>query len=437
MRRFSAIKSGYWLLIQGALAVIRVIVWIWNPLCDASRAVYDSEASGLRSYDRLWSYDLTETRLVVLWASLHMETPAWLRHAYQIDVRMSDQIGVPKKKTANAMKETLQETNRLKSNCSTRKQYICTPERTPSPPSHSQWPHGHSTESMLETPPKRVMRYAISEITNPQSYCGDQIGVPKWVLPALRPYGQNPKLMFELAKKLRRDNTEWDESLKVLQNAEDFWDMPTFPFMAWVFAWPNSDSSWFDSPGKSFSCRIVRDKQDGNGVQRFHFLPCWDIGFERVITNEDGVSIWFELRAFGVASNRNRCVFALDDLSFVYTNSRVCPQTLVVGCDTPVPGHNLKTPADYLGNGIEEMHQTLDLMWKSLDPILNAVPNQTPTPSSPDAPTEPHFPTDPVQTSQQASPAGSAIELAPLPGANDATQPDADIIRSQPRRRTN
>ena len=38
-------------------------------------------------------------------------------------------------KACNAMKETLKEMNRLKSNCSARKQYICTPERTQSPDS--------------------------------------------------------------------------------------------------------------------------------------------------------------------------------------------------------------------------------------------------------------------------------------------------------------
>ena len=39
-----------------------------------------------------------------------------------------------------------------------KQQYICTPKRTPSPLSHSQWPCGHCTESMHETTPKRLMR---------------------------------------------------------------------------------------------------------------------------------------------------------------------------------------------------------------------------------------------------------------------------------------
>ena len=66
--------------------------------------------------------------------------------------------------------------NRLKSNCSARKRYLCTPHGTPSPPSLC---HGHACappNRCTETTPKRVMRYAISEITNPQSYCGDHGG---------------------------------------------------------------------------------------------------------------------------------------------------------------------------------------------------------------------------------------------------------------------
>ena len=39
-----------------------------------------------------------------------------------------------------------------------KEQYICTPHEALSPPSPSQWPRGHYTESMHETTPKRVMR---------------------------------------------------------------------------------------------------------------------------------------------------------------------------------------------------------------------------------------------------------------------------------------
>lgn len=71
------------------------------------------------------------------------------------------------------MKETLKETNRLKSNCSARKQYLCTPHGTLSPASLF---HAYALNETTETTPKRVMRYAISEITNPQSYCGEDRG---------------------------------------------------------------------------------------------------------------------------------------------------------------------------------------------------------------------------------------------------------------------
>ena len=338
VRRLSAIKSGYWLLIQGALAVIRVIVWVWDPSWDDSQAIM--EVTWPITH-RPWNYDLTETRLVVLWASLHTETPAWLPYADYLDSPMSAQLSIP-----------------------------------------------------------------------------------DWALPAFRPRNQNPERMFELARKLRRDNIEWDESLQVLQNAEDYWDMPPGLFMAWVFAWPNSNSSWISFP-KSFSCRIIRDKQSENGVQGLHFLPCCYDEHSYWERNEDGVGREFALSVFVVPSNRNRCVFALHN-------------KLVVGWDTPIPGRNSWTPADFVGQAyLETMFETMDLMWKNLDPILKATRVQPPAPSSPAAPTDPHFPTDPVQTTQQASPAGSAIELATLPGANEGTQPDADIIRPQPRRRTN
>ena len=203
------------MLIQGALAVIRVVVWVWDPSWDDSQA--RNEAPALRVCNPLWSYDLTETRLVMLWASLHTESPAWLS---------------------------------------------------------------------LEHLPLST-----------------QLSIPKWALPAFRPRNQNPERMFELARKLSRDDIEWDESLQVLQNSEDSWDMPEFLFMAWAFAWPNLDLTRFDDQEKYFSCRIIKDKQSENGVQRLHFLPCWYSG-----RMEDGFERVFEVRVFGVPSNRNRCV---------------------------------------------------------------------------------------------------------------------------------
>ena len=336
-------------MIQGALAVIRVIIWVWDPSWDDSRVEYESL---LLSHDRLWDYDLTETRLVVLWASLHAESPAWLPLEY----------------------------------------------------------HPLST----------------------------QLGIPKWALPAFRPRNQNPEQMFELSRNLSRDNIEWDESLQVLQNAEDSWTMPQFLFMTWVFAWPNSDSSWVDSQGKFFSCRIFKAKQYENGVQRLHFLPCWDNGSIRSIPDEDGVRRTFGVGVFGVHSNRNRCVFALNEDPDFHTNSGGPLQhKLVVGLDTPVSELNPGTPADMLGESrVETIFRTMDMMWKTLDPILKAVQIRPRTPSSLAFPTELYAPTEPVRTSQQASPARS-VASAPLPSADEEVLPDADFIRSQPRRRTN
>ncbi|KAM0804512.1 hypothetical protein BDR22DRAFT_836306 [Usnea florida] len=346
VRRLSAIKSGYWLLIQGALAVIRVVVWVWDPSWNDFRAAHEPV---LVSYRRLWNYDLTETRLVMLWASLRTESASFLRYSF---------------------------------------------------PSES-----------------------------------GQLSIPNWVLPAFSPCNQKPEQMFELARKLKRDNIEWDASLQILQNAEDFWDMPPGLFMAWVFAWPNSDPSWVDGHRANFSCRIIKDKQYENGVQRLHCLPCWCQNLYW-IRNEEDLEKEFTNHVFGVPYNRHRCVFVYDETPGL--NTGPLQHRLVVGCDTPVWGQTSQTPANVLGESLEKMFETMDLMWKALDPILKANDeNYPPAPSSSDALTEPHTPTDPVRTSQRASPAGSAIELATLPSADDGTQPHADITRSQLRRRTN
>ena len=345
-------------MIQGTLAVIRVAVWVWDPLWDNFLTKTESPRS--LSGKRMLNYDLTETRLVVLWASLQMEYPEWL--------------------------------------------------------SNSKYPK-YLSDSNVSDP----------SISTP-------LIIPKWALPAFRPRNQDPERMFELARKLRRDNIEWDESFRVLQNAEDFWDMPRELFMAWVFAWPKSDSSWVDGYVKTFSCRIIKDKQYENGVQRFHFLPCfYDKSVHPGPKGDDRKS--FALRVFGVPYNRNRCVFAFDENPNMYTKSGGPLQhELVVGLDTPISVYNSRRPADILGEfSVETIFGTMDRMWKALDPILKYPPRR---PSSPAAPTEPHTPTTSVSTAQQASPARS-VASAPLPGAAEETQSDADIIRPQPRRRTN
>ena len=338
-------------MFQGALALIRVIVWVWDPSWDDSSTIlepmYGGDSILLYAYGRSWDYDLTETRLAVLWASLHSEFPEWLRNSN----------------------------------------------------------------------------------SSPDPFRG-QLSIPKWALPAFRPRNQNPEKMFELARKLRRDNSEWNESLRVLQSAEDFWDMPPSLFMAWVFAWPGSDSSWVGYG--IFSCRIIRDTQS----ERLHFLPCWERG--SVIPSmlfEDGVQKSFTCRVFGVPYNRNRFVFAFDEVPNVGGGPR--QHKLVVGCDTPISEQNPSTPANSISPSLGKISETMDLMWKTLDPILEARLFHTPPPSSPAAATEPHSPTDPVRTSQQASPASSAIELATLPRAGEGRQPDAAITGPQPQRKTN
>ena len=340
VRRLSAIESGYWLLIQGALAVIRVTVWVWDPSWDDSHAIPEN-LFWARS-TRQWKYDLTETRLVVLWGSLQTGSPAWL-------------------------------------------------------------------PSLLLPLP-------------------DQLSIPNWALPAFSPRNQNPEQMFELARTLSRITIDWDDSLQILQNAEKFWDMPPGLFMAWVFAWPNLDSSWVDGPGKSFSCRLIKEKQYEGGEQRLHFLPCWNESCCWSMPAEDGVKRLVWARVFGVPSNRNRCVFALDEDPDFDTNSGGALQNkFVVGCDTPISGLDSRAPAEILGEArVKTMLKTMDMMWKTLDAILKVVQIRPPTPSIPSFRTEPHSPTNTVRTSQQASPAGSAIELATLPCADEEIEPDAD-----------
>ena len=332
IRRLKATESGYWLLIQGALAAIRIVIWVLDPAWDDIQVVQEDPER--RSGNFLWNYDLTETRLAVLCASLQSEIPEWLRN-------------VP---------------------------------------------------LFTEIP----FFYDISDLC-----------IPKWVLPALQPRNQNPEKMFELARKLQCDNSEWDESLQVLQNAEDSWNIPREIFMAWVFAWPESDSSWVDGFWKNFSCTVIKDKQYENGEQRLHFLPCW---CNTVILKNNGLKVCAP-RIFGVPHNRNRWVFAMD-------------HKLVLGWDTSLS-------LDSIDNEwhIETIPQTMKMMWRTLDPIIEAHPDRPSYSLRHAAPFELYAPTDRVRTSQQESPTRS-VASAPLPGANDATQLDADIIRPQPRRRS-
>ena len=81
------------------------------------------------------------------------------------------------------LKETLKGMNRLKSNCSVRKQYLCTLHGTQSSDSYRPVHQIHTpnpcSKSMHETTETTAtnMRYPKSEITNPQSYCGE-VGGP-------------------------------------------------------------------------------------------------------------------------------------------------------------------------------------------------------------------------------------------------------------------
>ena len=258
-------------MIQGALAFIRVVVWVWDPSWDDSSS--ELQAPNMRY--RLWYYDLSETRLVALWASLRRESPAWL-------------------------------------------------------------PSG--------SPPLST-----------------QLSIPEWALPAFRPYNQNPEQMFKLARSLSSDYSGWNESHVVLQNAERFWDMPSGLFMAWVFAYSDLDSTFIDGLGKCFSCRVIKDKQS-----ELHFFPfCHDIyprwTLNQVRENPSGI------RVFGVPSNHGRCVFALDEVSDLGSNR------IYLGSD-------IMDLSQVSWSDVEKMFETMDIMWKSLDPILKAVQSRPPTP---------------------------------------------------------
>ena len=96
--------------------------------------------------------------------------------------------------------------------------------------------------------------------------------------------------------------------------------------------------------------------------------------------NEEGVHKSCEIRVFGVPHNRNRSVFAMDEVPDRFTdNARPLQHKLVVGCDTPVIIQTSKTPANFLGeftsgwdDHIEKMFEEIDMMWNTLDPILKA-----------------------------------------------------------------
>ena len=162
--------------------------------------------------------------------------------------------------------------------------------------------------------------------------------------------------MFELAQKLRHDNSEWEPSFEILRSAECYWDMPHTLFMTWIdhYVRPNSrrDTDYWGG----VSCRVIKDK---NNI--FHFLPCWS-SYVRLISrsvnqgatgsestedllqpNSKPISL-VSASVFGNPYLNRRCIFSFVVFSFDAPGLRSADdskvplsEALVVGWDSPLP----------------------------------------------------------------------------------------------------
>lgn len=78
VRRLTTRNSGIWLSIQGALALIRVAVWVWDPQFDYPR-IYGTDCivEEYRRTEERKDYGLTAARMIVLWATSELRDKYW------------------------------------------------------------------------------------------------------------------------------------------------------------------------------------------------------------------------------------------------------------------------------------------------------------------------------------------------------------------------
>ncbi len=380
VRRLTTRNSGIWLSIQGGLALIRVAVWVWDPAFD------DSLVSEVTA-DRTEVYDLTEVRLIALWATL--------QHNFR----------APK-----------------------------------------------------------------------------DLDIPEEVLPAFQVGERNPHGMFELAQKLRQDNSGWDASFALLRDADCCWEMPAWFFMAWVDHYVRPESHRDGYPFAKISCSVIKDRNGG-----FHFVPCWRArislhacrnyqGDQDEIRNspfsnirQRSTSTYHDIvcrvsaRVFGNPDIEGRCIFAFDSQEPKLPYSK----TYVVGWDSPLPKKLLSalssderfrdnsfevrpsfsfSPPDsgtrvdnskwaglvdpMLIPHFDYVRKAYNSIWQDLELILKPDPNrnrQTPSTTSNKSPPA----TPPVPANQSQPPTSSEIELDTFTTASEGDQRDITDARSQ------
>lgn len=178
--------------------------------------------------------------------------------------------------------------------------------------------------------------------------------IPKWALPAFQVSYWDRKGMFDLARKLRHDNSEWDTSFDVLQSAECFWNLPHKLFMTWTNNFVRPNSHLRRERGSEFSCKVVKDNRG-----KFHFLPAWigSILFVACRTDQGAIltddelenpNVLAKLSATGVRvadasvyvlgdpNISKRCIFAVEPNGPFRPGTIPFKQQLVVGWESPL-----------------------------------------------------------------------------------------------------
>lgn len=241
--------------------------------------------------------------------------------------------------------------------------------------------------------------------------------IPKWALPAFQQSYWDRKGMFELAQKLRHDNSDWDTSFDILQSADCYWDLPSGVFMTWMDNYVRPNAPLTRERGSEFSCKVIKDNRGG-----FHFLPGWDGSIPIVARRADQGAIFTDhelestnvpgklsatsvviaeafVYVFGDPDISKRCIFVVDP------NVSFCPGTIpfkqhfVVGWESPLlkdvlislqagtrgaqvnhderffeEPYEVKLMYSFYEPALtncDDVERTSDSKWANLDPIVN------------------------------------------------------------------
>ncbi|KAL8899268.1 MAG: hypothetical protein Q9207_006279 [Kuettlingeria erythrocarpa] len=221
IRQTSPAQAAKWLAVQGVLAILRVVIWIWNPDFD-DFVVSRSRPGGARH-----SIHLSEAQIVMLWYTHVQPTRIYVpRESLRIN------------KASTKAEIDIHEQNRR---CAAR------------PPHWGLW---HVPRQMP--------------------------AIPLWALPGLDRSWWDRSEVFNLARRLRAGGPTWQQDVEAFMEAPSYWDLPGWVFMLWVDGHTNQDVIARQSEWKAYNCRIIKTS-DGEyhfipywTTRRiYRFVPGW------------------------------------------------------------------------------------------------------------------------------------------------------------------